>query len=316
MKIGFVVLTFMGAVALAPTGALAQNTEEHDVLFAAPAAGAAGVFEQQLPAPPPGAPANIQYFSTELNFGAGTVKGAPYSAEAVTEIRQVLSDGNRITNKNSALVYRDSAGRTRREQKIGAIGPLVAGPDAPSTVFINDPVAGTNYVLDPQTHTAHKMMLPPAPPEGAGVMSASSRGVVFFSSNGAPPPPPPPPGALSGFAVRTGGPVEFKAQVRTESLGTQLIEGVQAEGTRTVRTIPAGEIGNDKPIEIVDERWYSAQLQTVVMNKHTDPRMGETTYKLTNLSLNEPPRSLFEVPADYSVAEDQPGLRVFKRAVK
>ena len=75
------------------------------------------------------------------------------------------------------------------------------------------------------------------------------------------------------------------------------IEGVEAEGTRTTVTIPAGEIGNERAIEIVSERWYSPELQLVVMTRHSDPRLGETTYKLTNINRTEPAKTLFEVPA-------------------
>ena len=82
-----------------------------------------------------------------------------------------------------------------------------------------------------------------------------------------------------------------------------MIEGVEAEGTRVTITIPAGEIGNTLPIEVIDETWHSSELQLVVMSKHRDPRSGETTYRLTNLSRSEPDRSLFEVPADYTVQE-------------
>src|SRR5262249_21143634 len=94
-------------------------------------------------------------------------------------------------------------------------------------------------------------------------------------------------------------------QRKTESLGTQTIEGVSAEGTRTTLTIPAGEIGNTLPIEVVDETWYSPELQITVMTKHRDPRSGENTYRLTNINRSEPDRSLFEVPADYTVSENK-----------
>jgi hypothetical protein len=71
-------------------------------------------------------------------------------------------------------------------------------------------------------------------------------------------------------------------------------------------TIPAGEIGNERPIQIVDERWYSPELQTVVMTKHSDPRFGETVYRLTNIDRNEPARALFEVPADFTIKDGPP----------
>ena len=96
-----------------------------------------------------------------------------------------------------------------------------------------------------------------------------------------------------------------------EQLGKQTIEGVEAEGTRATTTIPAGEIGNERPIVITSERWYSPELQTVVMTRRSDPRQGETTYRLTNINRSEPPRSLFEVPADYTIKES-PARHAFK----
>ena len=90
---------------------------------------------------------------------------------------------------------------------------------------------------------------------------------------------------------------------RTEALGKQNIEGVEAEGTRTTVTIPAGKIGNELPIDIVNERWYSPELQVLVMTRHIDPRFGENSYKLTNISRTEPARELFEIPAGYALKE-------------
>lgn len=89
----------------------------------------------------------------------------------------------------------------------------------------------------------------------------------------------------------------------TESLGKQMIEGVEAEGKRTVTTIPAGAIGNELPIQIVSESWYSPELQTTVMSKRSDPTSGETMYRLTNIRRGEPDASLFQVPSDYTVKE-------------
>ena len=92
-------------------------------------------------------------------------------------------------------------------------------------------------------------------------------------------------------------------QSNKESLGKQVIEGVEAEGTRLTVTIPAGAIGNERAINIVTERWYSPELQQVVMSRHSDPRFGETTYRLTNINRGEQDRSLFEVPQGYTVKE-------------
>jgi len=272
--------------------------------------------------PPPPPDANFVFIASE-SFGGKVVKGAPYSAEAVTETIQTLGDGNRIVNKFTSSVFRDSEGRTRREQTLKGLGPLGAGEEPLQTIFINDPVAGVAYSLDTRSHTAHKSL--PFKFEFASKASAAgaeSQTFDFKIAPGAPaggnivmtaPPPGGPEGpriappALEGalgaatyvFRTRQGpNPNEVK-----EQLGKQLIEGVEAEGTRTTVTIPAGEIGNERAIEIVSERWYSPELQVVVMTRTSDPRVGETTYKLTNISRTEQVRSLFEVPAGYTVKE-------------
>jgi hypothetical protein len=94
-----------------------------------------------------------------------------------------------------------------------------------------------------------------------------------------------------------------KYETKTESLGVQNIEGVQAEGTRSTTTIPAGAIGNERAIDVVYEKWYSKDLQMTILSKHNDPRSGEQTYRLTNIRRDEPPASLFTPPADYKLIE-------------
>lgn len=274
--------------------------------------------------PPPGFPGDFVFLATEMSFGGKVVKGAPYSAQAITESVQTLGDGNRIVNKSTAAVYRDSEGRTRREQTLRAIGAFANGGEAPQTIFISDPVAGTSYMLDPRSHVARKM--PPmnfkfefkGPPPGDdkggfGIETAPpdriesgalqiERGEIGMS-------------ATPHTQFIWGGP---KHASNSESLGKQNVEGVEAEGTRSTVTIPAGEIGNERPIEIVNERWYSPELQTVVMTRHSDPRLGESTYRLTNIDRGEPAKSLFEVPSDYTVksgpgpafSTETPGNRV------
>jgi hypothetical protein len=100
---------------------------------------------------------------------------------------------------------------------------------------------------------------------------------------------------------------------KVEALGKKMIEGVEAEGRRSTLTIAAGEIGNTLPIEVVDENWYSPDLQVQVMTRHSDPRSGETTYRLTNIKRGEPDRSLFGVPTDYTIVDES---RFGKRATR
>lgn len=282
-----------------------------------------------LPAPaigiegPAGGPIGAQTFtfvSSEMSFDSKIVKGAPYSAEAVTEVTQTLSDGNRIVRKSTASIYRDGEGRTRREHTLGSIGPFATGIEPPQTIFINDPVAGVNYVLDPRTRTARKLPLPRIENFPSGVrpevrVEEKVTHVPGVAAAG--------PGAhVMIYENREGGvsPAPFRAPAQgpkptTESLGKQTIEGVEAEGTRTIINIPAGHIGNERPIQITTERWYSPELQTVVMTKNSDPLVGDTVYRLTNINRNEPARALFEVPADYKVREVnvQPTIRFMRR---
>jgi hypothetical protein len=103
--------------------------------------------------------------------------------------------------------------------------------------------------------------------------------------------------------ARTAKPVSSNSTTKKEALGIQNIEGVEAEGTRTTTTIAAGSIGNERDIEIVYETWYAKDLQLVVYSKHTDPRFGEQTYRLTNISRGEPSLDLFSPPANFTIVD-------------
>lgn len=219
-------------------------------------------------------------------FAAGpkdkVVTGSPYSASFSTQSTQTLPDGNQITRTSTGTFARDSQGRTRRDLTLQSIGPWAAeSKPAPHVAFINDVVTSTQYILQPDQKTARKMVRSGRGPRG----------------NGNPPPPRP-----------------TNDNVVTVSLGTQTINGVSAEGTRYTRTIPAGRIGNARPIVITSERWYSNELQATVLSKRSDPRMGETVFQLTNVQRGEPDPSLFQVPADFSIKQGQPhGAVVIQR---
>jgi hypothetical protein len=91
--------------------------------------------------------------------------------------------------------------------------------------------------------------------------------------------------------------------VRTENLGEQMILGFRARGTRVVTTLPAGQIGNDRPIDIVSEQWFSPELELVMRNMHHDPWIGEFTTTIVRVSRGDQPVSLFEVPAPYRIID-------------
>ncbi|MGA8151761.1 MAG: hypothetical protein WB952_12485 [Terriglobales bacterium] len=234
------------------------------------------------------------------------VKGAPYSATITNESVQTLADGNRIVQTTSGTIARDSQGRTRQDAALPALGDLSA-TNAPRLVFIQDPVAGTSYTLNLAAKTAWKN---PMPPPGMGVPGSAGTATFFVQTAGGPPPllPPPPPMVLSKRLL-----ADDPAEVSTEQLGSQTMEGVAATGVRTTRTIPAGQIGNDRPINIVTEVWTTPDLQTIVSSKRSDPRMGEQTFRLTNIQRVEPDPSLFTVPPGFKLIEDGPKTIIYQR---
>ncbi len=244
------------------------------------------MFTRPLP-PGPGGPHgdHVMILGAEEGFELKTVKGAPYQAEAVTEVVQTLADGNRISRKTTSTVARDGEGRVRRETPMAALGPLAPG-DGPKLVFIHDPVAKTGYALEMDEKVARKLSPPP-----------------HFERH-APPGPEPQAGVREMRKLRKK--VKDFPKGKKEDLGSQTIEGVTAKGSRSTHTIAAGEIGNERPIQVVDERWFSDELQTVVMSRHVDPRMGETMYRLTSIQKGEPDASLFQVPEGFKVEEGGP----------
>ena len=194
------------------------------------------------------APPNAQFIGAELRFGDKLVKGQAFSAETVIEDNRRLFDGSTVTKQHRGAIYRDGTGRTRREQPLDNVGGInIVGNNAEPQmlVFINDFASRTQYFLDLNNKVARKN------PIGDG----------------------------NGPRPERDGPPEAK----TESLGTKTIEGVNCEGTRTTFEIPAGQLGNPNPIQVISEKWFSPELQVVVMSRHLDPLAGEHIFKLVNI---------------------------------
>jgi hypothetical protein len=242
------------------------------------------VFFYQRMGPGPMAPDDgIAFMGFEEDLGGKTVTAAPFSATITTQTSQVLADGNHIDRTTTGTIARDSQGRTRRDMALPALGSwTTSGQASPHVVFINDNVSGTQYVLQPDRKTARRLEFLHGHRHGG--RTANSQFVPRSETEG----------------------TNNQTNVTTTLLGTQTINGVQAEGTRVTRTIPAGAIGNANPIVITHERWYSTELQTVVMIKRSDPRMGQTTFQLTNIQKQEPDATLFQVPSDYTVMQGRP----------
>ena len=236
--------------------------------------------------------------------GASTpVQGAPYSATITNESVQTLADGNRIVQTSSGSTARDAQGRTRQETALPPIGNLSAA-NAPRLVFIHDAVAQTSYTLNLTDKTAQKLSVfstsgpPPVGGPNVAFMRMESGGVTTAGPVPGPGALPPLPMTLQGTLI-----ANDQSKVSTEDLGSQTMEGIIVNGVRTTRTIPAGEIGNERPITVVTEVWTSPDLKTVVYSKRSDPRMGEQTYQLTNIVRAEPDASLFTVPGDFKIVE-------------
>jgi hypothetical protein len=242
----------------------------------------------------------------------GARPSAPYSATEESSRVQTLADGTHITQKpRVSKIYRDSQGRTRTEQSFCNFDPndgLVF-----TIVIIRDPVDGVGYVLDTQNHIAHR--LTPSgdtKPQAASVPAAGSSSqashVSVFSSNA-------PSGgtsiATSSATSTTGVALTTRADaVESESLGTQIMEGLTVEGKRTTTTVPINAEGNDQPIKIVRESWFSPDLKTTVLSKNNDPRVGENTFRLIDVNLSEPDPALFRPPADYKIVDDSSSVHI------
>ena len=248
--------------------------------------------------------AEAKVIGPERTMLSSPVIGAPYAADEVTTFTQTLGDGTRIQREDKVTVYRDGQGRVRRE--------------TPKEITIMDPVAGTAYRIDQNQGTTLKMMVtktgvtqglldatatyaarvgagqPAAGAVAYGKVKAKSEQEATAGSAGSE--------SKFVFVTREGA-VNFIAEAGAkgsgngQSLGMQSIEGVLSEGTGSSETIPAGAIGNDKPIQVVNERWYSSELKTLTMTKHSDPRTGEETFRLTNIRRGEPSPDLFQPPA-------------------
>jgi hypothetical protein len=243
-------------------------------------------------------------FSTSVVAGGKTVTGAPYSAQIVTESVQPFPDGNSITHTSTSTVYRDSQGRTRREQNINLVGPSQVSGSPIQFITIDDPIAGVHYTLNPNKMTASQISTSGTMSGAVGEVlpkkiipsDGSNVSITYWSSGDG--------------AVAAGGrggnitvvPGEVSpTNVTTESLGADTMQGLSVLGTRVTRTIPAGQIGNAQPILIITDKWYSQDLQIEVKTVHSDPRTGTTTTTVTNLSRNEPNPVLFAVPPGYTI---------------
>jgi len=237
----------------------------------------------------------VATFDTPRLLHERIVAGHPYSADRVIEHTQTLIDGTHIDQKHeTAREYRDSEGRIRTEQKLfkGPRAPAIAKDELPTLVQIFDPVAGYSYTLDPRKLIAHRVALPPQSSEWRPVPLGSAALPPQTSS-------------------KTVGQRSFlQRKIKKDSLGTELIDGVLAEGTRIAVTTPTGAEGNDRPLTRTCEHWRSEEMDLMLLSKCTDPRTGKTTMRLDNFDPTEPDPVLFQVPPEYTVVDDHGSFAV------
>jgi len=223
------------------------------------------------------------------------VKGAPFSAQRTEESVQTLGDGTHISHKSSISYARDSAGRVRREDD--------------EWITIYDPIANVSYRLNKKNHTGNKVellrgeaterqKLEMEQAQAALLKMQAERSLDLDKVK-----------QENGVMITTDGPNGYVFTVRKpgveESLGSQVVNGVMADGTRVTQTIPAGDFGNDRPITNVTESWYSPELHLTVMYKRMDPREGDVTTQYTGIKRGEPDPSLFQLPAGYTLNQNQ-----------
>lgn len=262
------------------------------------------------PAPAGTVSMHAMKLDAEASLGGKVVTGAPYTATVTTTLTQTLADGTHIVQKQEASFARDSAGRTRREESLSNIGPWSTSNSSP-IVFINDPVAQAHYVLEPDGKTAIKMSSQGGPmglTGSAGIPPISDKNTFFFVArdealpHGGPLAPPSGDRVNVMTSVMVHG-AEGGADEKVQTLADQTIEGVLAHGKQITNVIPAGTIGNDQAIVVTSETWYSPDLQTIVLSKRSDPRIGESVMSLTSIQRGEPSATLFQVPAGYTLKE-------------
>ena len=228
---------------------------------------------------PPGGRAGRPFGAAGFGQHPGkAVTGEPYSADVSNTVVQTLSDGNTIQCTMNGQVARDALGRTYSQETI--TGGFFGQAGTTTMIFISDPVNGYAYVLNPATKVATRRAL--RQPNSTG-----STGRV--------------PGAHTAGE---------RPNTTVADLGTQVVNGVSAQGKMTTHTVPAGTMGNAQPIVANSETWYSPDLQVVVASKRSDARLGTSTYALTNIQRAAPNAALFEVPSGYTI-KDAPAGRGF-----
>jgi hypothetical protein len=193
-----------------------------------------------------------------------SIPDSPFTATIATEWKRPLADGSNITLVNRRAIARDRAGRIFQERRL-LVPPNDSQESIVTQIEISDPVAHTLYICVPGEHVCQ-------------VENFSAPAFVPPTSAG----PPPGPGRTS--------PEE------TQDLGKQAISGLDTIGIRATSTIESGSIGNDNPLHITREYWYSPQLGVNLISKLQDPRFGTQTFEVVDIYQRDPDLVQFRVP--------------------
>jgi len=238
--------------------------------------------------------------SSFIGSGISGTPGHPFSADVIEENDRFLADGNHIHRENHGRIFRDSQGRTRNESEIGGFGLTKPFVD----IMISDPVEGRIILLDPERKmaTVNQFGKRNSAAPGLGLPAQPANNAA--KSNAPAVSPDEPLQSLRNTRAAGGTQVLDKLQSSHEDLGATEIEGYTVTGTRFTNTIPAGEMGNDKPITTTNERWFSQDLKMDLLNKFESPESGKRVHRLVNIRLGDPDPLLFQVPADYTVKEN------------
>jgi len=214
---------------------------------------------------------------------AGPIPGAPFSADLITIHEKTQSDGEITETRDLERIYRDSSGRLRQEPTSG----VAARPGSKRpVVMINDPVAGIFYVLEVNRTIAHRLVIPKSP--DGRTHSMIGYGIPYPGNDGTYP--------------------TAKPDFKSESLGTQTMQGIEVVGRRTTTTWPGESQRAGKALVSVEEMWISDTLGMALLIKRTDFRWGTDTQELENIQREEPDASLFVVPRDYQIVDFDPGI--------
>jgi hypothetical protein len=238
--------------------------------------------------------------------------GAPFSATVTFENQKLMPDGSIVSSRNVNLIGRDSRGRTHGETRMSV--PEDTHGDPPLIeVHIYDPQTRIQTVYEPASHIASRQLLPepqkvpiPSRPrvteeELYTTNMAGNRRDEIIGFDGISFPEEQ---ALSHGYHSPKTPATHTVKIK--KLGTKTLDNIKVKGTRRTLTIPAQATTIGTPITVVDECWYSKDLDMNVEFRHSDPRTGSRSITLTGFKREEPNPAFFEIPAGYKVVDMTP----------